>query len=121
MRFTGNPIGRLCGPKPPTSSTAASPKPRPNPSAPRDTAASSFIRPRLAPTSWPRDTVLFERAAEASSASGARPGDTVHMTLYVGSLASHDDGRELTRLFSAYGTVVYAKVVLDPDLIRREG
>src|SRR5438132_5900591 len=43
------------------------------------------------------------------------------MTLYVGSLASHDDGRELTRMFSAHGTVVYAKVVPDPDLVRRDG
>ena len=45
----------------------------------------------------------------------------MHTTLYVGSLASHEDRRELTRLFSAYGTVVYAKVVVDPDLFRREG
>ena len=45
----------------------------------------------------------------------------MHMTLYVGSLASHEDGRELTRLFSTYGTVMYAKVVVDPDLFRRHG
>jgi RNA recognition motif-containing protein len=43
------------------------------------------------------------------------------MTLYVGSLASHEEGRELTRLFSEYGTVVYAKVVVDPELFRRDG
>jgi len=43
------------------------------------------------------------------------------MTLYVGSLASHEEGRELTRLFSEYGTVVYAKVVVDPDFFRRYG
>ena len=41
------------------------------------------------------------------------------MTLYVGSLASHEEGRELARLFSAYGTVVYANVVTDHDLFRR--
>jgi RNA recognition motif-containing protein len=41
--------------------------------------------------------------------------------LYVGSLASHEDGRELAQLFSAYGTVVYAKVVTYDDLIRRHG
>ena len=45
----------------------------------------------------------------------------MHMTLYVGSLASREDGRELTRMFSAYGSVVYAKVVVDPDLFRRHG
>ena len=45
----------------------------------------------------------------------------MHMTLYVGGLAPHEDGRELARLFCAYGTVAYAKVVIDPDLLRRHG
>ena len=45
----------------------------------------------------------------------------MHTTLYVGSLASHEDERELARLFSTYGTVVYAKVVVDPDFFRRYG
>jgi RNA recognition motif-containing protein len=49
------------------------------------------------------------------------PGDFVHTTLYVGSLASHEDGRELARMFSAYGTVVYAKVVVDPDFFHGHG
>jgi RNA recognition motif-containing protein len=42
----------------------------------------------------------------------------VHITLYVGALASGEDGRELARLFSAYGTVVWAKVVADGDPFR---
>ena len=42
-------------------------------------------------------------------------------TLYVGRLASHEDGSALTRLFAAYGTVVYAQVVAYPDPIRRNG
>ena len=41
------------------------------------------------------------------------------MTLYVENLVSSEDGREVARLFSAYGTVVYAKVVEDPK--RRRG
>lgn len=45
----------------------------------------------------------------------------MHTTLYVGSLASHEDEHELVRLFSTYGTVVYAKVVIDPDFFRRYG
>ena len=45
----------------------------------------------------------------------------MQMTLYIGRLASHEDGGELARLFSPYGTVVYAKVLTNPDLIRRDG
>jgi len=41
--------------------------------------------------------------------------------LYVGSLASLEDERELTRLFSPYGTVVYAKVAAHADLFRGHG
>jgi RNA recognition motif-containing protein len=43
------------------------------------------------------------------------------MSLYVGSLASPADGREIARRFSVYGTVVYAKVVNDPKLLRGGG
>jgi len=43
------------------------------------------------------------------------------MAVYVGSLASHENGRDLAQLFSAYGTVIYAKVVTYDDLIRRHG
>ena len=43
----------------------------------------------------------------------------MHATLHVGGLASHEDGHALTQLFSAYGTVVYAKVVTYPDLFHR--
>jgi len=45
----------------------------------------------------------------------------VNTSLYVGSLASKEDGREVARLFSRYGSVLYAKVVVDPDLFRRDG
>ena len=45
----------------------------------------------------------------------------MHMTLYVGRLAFREDGSDLARLFGAYGTVVYAKVLEYPDLVRREG
>jgi RNA recognition motif-containing protein len=72
--------------------------------------------------SWPWDTVPSERTAEHPRAAARPPGETVHTTLYVGSLASQEDGRELTRLCAEYGTVVYAKVVAaDPDLFRRDG
>jgi RNA recognition motif-containing protein len=43
------------------------------------------------------------------------------MTLYVGSLASPEDGREVARLFSAHGKVVYAQVVEDPYHLRSDG
>jgi RNA recognition motif-containing protein len=45
----------------------------------------------------------------------------VQTTLYIGGLASHEDGGALARLFTPYGTVVYAKVMPYPDLIRRDG
>ena len=45
----------------------------------------------------------------------------MHTTLHVDGLASHEGARELTELFSAYGTVVYATVVTYPDLFHRHG
>ena len=45
----------------------------------------------------------------------------MHATLHVGGLESDEGGRELTELFSAYGTVVYATVVTYPDLFGRHG
>ena len=43
----------------------------------------------------------------------------MQMTLYVGRLGSHEDGGDLNRLFAGFGGVVYAKVVANPDRIRR--
>jgi RNA recognition motif-containing protein len=39
----------------------------------------------------------------------------------VGSLPPQEDGRAVSRLFSDYGSVLYAKIVVDPDLFRRDG
>jgi RNA recognition motif-containing protein len=44
------------------------------------------------------------------------------MAVYVGSLACGENWRDLSALFAAYGTVVYAKVVAhDDDCVRRHG
>jgi hypothetical protein len=46
----------------------------------------------------------------------------MHTTLHVDGLASDEDGPALAQLFSAYGTVVYARVVNYPGLfLHRSG
>ena len=46
----------------------------------------------------------------------------MHTTLHVDGLASDEDGPALAQLFSAYGTVVYARVVNYPSLfLHRSG
>jgi RNA recognition motif-containing protein len=44
------------------------------------------------------------------------------MAVYVGSLACRENWRDVAAMFSAYGTVVYAKVMAhDDDFVRRHG
>jgi hypothetical protein len=45
----------------------------------------------------------------------------MHTTLHVDGLASNADGPALARLFSAYGTVVYARIVNYPALFLHRG
>jgi hypothetical protein len=48
-------------------------------------------------------------------------GPAVQTSLFVGNLASHEDGRVLAEVFAAYGTVVYAKLIADPDPVHPHG
>ena len=46
----------------------------------------------------------------------------MRMALYVGSLACRENWRDVAAIFSAYGTVVYAKIMVhDDDCVRRHG
>jgi hypothetical protein len=40
----------------------------------------------------------------------------MQVTLYVGRLGSHEDGLAVSRLFGDFGSVVYAKLIAQPDL-----
>ena len=42
-------------------------------------------------------------------------------TIYIGHLASHADPRDLERLLSGVGKVLYFKMMLYDDIIRRHG